>query len=72
MKIAVTLILIVVALLGLFLLLMGWLGFGIGVRVSGNLFVDEGLGSVGRVSVILVTLAAGGGLYLLWRDRRPA
>ena len=72
MKVAVTLVLMVVAILALFLLLMGLLGVSVGVRVTGNLFVDEGLGSVSRVSLILVTLAAAGGLYLLWRDGRRA
>jgi hypothetical protein len=72
MRIAVTLVLMVVAILALFLLLMGWLGVGVGVRASGNLFVDEVVGPVGRVSLILVTLAVAGGLYLLWRDRRRA
>ena len=69
---AVTLVLIAVAILSLFLLLMGWLGVSVGVRISDNLFVDEGLGSVGRVSLILVTMVAAGGLYLLWRDGRRA
>ena len=46
MRIAVTLVLMIVAILTLFLLLMGWLGGGVGVRVGGNLFDDViGLGT---------------------------
>jgi hypothetical protein len=72
MKIAATLILTAVAFLALSLLLMGVLGVSVGVRVGGNLFADEGLGSVNRVYLVLLALAAAGGLYLLWRDGRRA
>jgi cytochrome c biogenesis factor len=72
MKIAVTFVLVVVAILALFLLLMAVLGISIGVRVSGNLFADEGLGSVSPVYLALLVLVAAGGMYLLWRDGRRA
>ena len=72
MKITVTLVLAVVAILALLLLLMGVLGMSIGVRVGGNMFADEGLGSVSPVYLLLLTLAAAVGLYLLWRDGRRA
>ena len=70
MKIAVTFVLTAVVMLALFLLLMGVLGVSIGVRVGGNIFADEGLGSVSPIYLILITLAATGGLYLLWRGER--
>jgi hypothetical protein len=72
MKIAATLVLSAVAMLALCLLLMGVLGVSFGVRIGGNLFADEGLSSVSPVYLILLTLAAAGGLYLLWRDGRRA
>ena len=72
MKIAATLILMSVATLALFLLLMGALGVGFGVRVGGNLFADEGLSSISPVYLILLILASAGGLFLLWRGSRRA
>ena len=70
MKIAITLILTVFAILALFLFLMGVLGLTVGVRVGGNLFSDESLGSVNPVYLILLISAAAVGLYLLWRGGR--
>ena len=72
MKIAATLILMSVATLALFLLLMGALGVGFGVRVGGSLFADEGLSSISPVYLILLILASAGGLFLLWRGSRRA
>ena len=70
MKIAATLILTAVAILALFFLLMDALGVSFGVRVGGNIFADEGLGSVSPAHLILLTLVAVGGLYVLWRSGR--
>ena len=72
MKIAVTLILTALAILALFFLLMGALGVSFGVRIGGNLFADAGLGRVSPAHLVLLTLAAVGGLYLLWRGGRRA
>ena len=72
MKIAATLILMVVAILALFLLVMGAIGVSFGVRVSGNLFADEGLRSISPAYLILLILASAGGLFLLWRGSRRA
>ena len=72
MKIAATLILTAVAVLALCFLMLGALGLSFGVRVGGNLYGDEGLGSVSRVYLVLLTLAAAVGLYLLWRSGRRA
>ena len=68
MKIAATLILTAVVILALFFLLMAALGINFGVRVGGNLFAEEGLSSVSPIYFGLLTLAAVGGLYLIWRD----
>jgi len=70
MKIAATVILTAVAILALFFLLMGALGVSFGIRVAGNLFADEGVGPVSPAHLVLLTLAAVGGLYLLWRGGR--
>ena len=70
MKVVATFILIAVAVLALFFLLMGALGVSFGVRVGGNLFAEEGFSSLRPAYLILLILAAGGGLYLLWRGRR--
>jgi len=70
MKIAASFILTAVAILALFFLLMGVLGVSFGVRVGGNLFADESLSSVSPAHLGLLTLAAVGGLYLLWRGKR--
>jgi hypothetical protein len=72
MKIAATLILTAIAILALFFLLTGALGVSFGVRVGGNLFADEGLGSLSPFYLVQLTLASAGGLFLLWRGRRGA
>jgi membrane protein DedA with SNARE-associated domain len=70
MKIAATFILTAVAILAVSFLLLSVLGVSLGVRVGGNLFADESLGSVSPAHLVLLTLAAMSGLYLLWRGRR--
>lgn len=70
MKIVATLVLLAVALLALFLLLLRALGLSIGIRVSGNIFADEGGGLLRPAYLILLICAAAGGLYLLWRGGR--
>ena len=70
MKTAATVVLTAVAVLALIFLMMGVLGVRFGVRVGGNLFADQGLGSVRPAHLLLLIFAAVGGLYLLWRGRR--
>jgi hypothetical protein len=53
MRIAVTLILVTVAVLSLIFLLSGTLGVSFGVRVGGSLFAGEGFGSSSRVSLAI-------------------
>lgn len=70
MKTAATVVLTAVAILALIFLMMGVLGVSFGVRVGGNLFADQSLGSVRPAHLLLLIFAAVGGLYLLWRGRR--
>ena len=70
MRIVAATILTAVIILALFFLLVGALGVSFGVRVGGNLFADEGFGSLRPAYVVLLILAAGCGLYLLWRSNR--
>ena len=70
MKIVAAIILSAVITLALFFLLMSALGVSFGVRVGGNLFADEGFGSLRPAYVVLLILAAGCGLYLLRRSNR--
>lgn len=70
MKIAATLVLLAVAVLALFLLLLRALGVSFGIRVSGNIFADEGGGFLRPAYLILLICAAAGCLSLLWRGGR--
>jgi len=70
MKTAATVVLTAVAILALIFLMMGVLGVSFGVRVGGNLFADQSLGSVRPAHLLLLIFAAVGGLYILWRGRR--
>ena len=70
MRIVAAIILTAIIILALFFLLLGALGVSFGVRVGGNLFADEGFGSLRPAYVVLLILAAGCGLYFIWRSNR--
>ena len=69
MKVVATLMLIAVIILALLFLLMASFGVSFGIRVSGNIFAEEGVGLL-RPAYLILMLAAGGGLYLMWRGGR--
>ena len=72
MRIAITLILAFFVILALVYLLMGAFGFSFGVRIKGNTFSENSLGSAAAAYIVPLILMACGGLYLLWRGtRRP-
>jgi hypothetical protein len=51
-------------------LLLGVLGFQLGVRISGNLFAGEGFAFQRSTYLILLVLLICGGLYFVWRINR--
>ena len=69
LKIVTTLVLLLFIILALFFLMMGALGTSFGIRVGGNLFAEEGFGLLRLAYLILIILAAGYALQLLWRVR---
>lgn len=70
MKVVVTLFLVAVIILALLFLVTAALGVSFGVRAGGNIFAEEGFGWLRPAYLILLILAAAGGLYLLWRGGR--
>ncbi len=70
MKLVIILAVAVIYALALFYLLMGTLGFGL--RIGGNLYGEEGFGSLRATYLAFLILLVCGGLYALWRiARRP-
>jgi glucan phosphoethanolaminetransferase (alkaline phosphatase superfamily) len=69
MKIGITLLLLLLLVLALASLLMSALGISMGVRVGGNMFVEE-TASVGAIYLVPLILLTCGGLYLVWRNGR--
>jgi hypothetical protein len=51
-------------------LVLGTLGFGFGLRISGNTFVDEGFGLQKTSCLLLLGVLVGFGLYCFWRLNR--
>ncbi len=68
MKVVFTLVAVVIYILALFYLLMGTLGFGL--RIGGNIYAEEGFGSLRVTYLILLIALVCGGLYFLWRIAR--
>jgi hypothetical protein len=51
-------------------LLLGVLGFNLGVRIGGNLYAEEGFAFQQRTYVVLLVLLVCGGVYSVWRINR--
>jgi len=68
MKMVITLAVVVVYILALFYLLMGTLGFGL--RIGGNIYAEEGFGSLRAIYLALLILLACVGVYFIWRVTR--
>ncbi|CAN5445313.1 MAG: hypothetical protein ACR2GW_04470 [Pyrinomonadaceae bacterium] len=68
MKVVFTLLAGVIYILALFYLLMGTLGFGL--RIGGNIYAEEGFGSLRVTYLVLLIVFICGGLYFLWRFAR--
>ena len=64
MKKAITLVVAVVYILALLYLLMGTLGFGL--RIGGNIYAEEGFGSLRATYLALLILLVCGGVYFSW------
>jgi hypothetical protein len=68
MKLVFTLVAVIIYISALFYLLMGTLGFGL--RIGGNIYVEEGFGSLRVTYLVLLILLVCGGLYFFWRIAR--
>ena len=68
MKIIITIICIAVYILVLFYLLMGTLGYGL--RLGGNVYAEEGFGSLRITHLVLLVLLICVGIYFLLRIAR--
>ena len=68
MKLVITLVVAVIYFSALFYLLMGTLGLGL--RIGGHIYAEEGFGSLRATYLALLILLACGGLYFLWRVTR--
>ncbi len=68
MKLVFTLVAVVIYILALFYLLMGSLGFGL--RIGGNIYAEEGFGSLRVTYLVLLILLTCGGMYFFWRIAR--
>jgi len=56
----------------IFYLLSSALGFSLGLRTGGNMFVEAGFGFERTANLVLLGLLLCGGLYGFWRiNRRP-
>ncbi|MGI9064817.1 MAG: hypothetical protein ACR2HX_00195 [Pyrinomonadaceae bacterium] len=70
MKLVVYLVAVVIYTVVLLFLLLGALGFSFGVRISGNMFADEGFGFHRTTYLVLLVLLVSGGCYVVWRINR--
>ncbi len=68
MKLVITLVVAVIYILALFYLLMGTLGLGL--RIGGNIYAEEGFGSLRVTYLVLLIALVCGGLYFLSRIAR--
>jgi hypothetical protein len=64
MKRVITLVVAIIYILALFYLLMGTLGFGL--RIGGNIYAEEGFGSLRATYLALLILLVCGGVYFSW------
>jgi hypothetical protein len=70
MKVFVTLVAIAVYVAAFSFLLLGALGFSVGLRIAGNTFADEGLGLQRTTYLVLLGVLVCIGLYSIWRINR--
>ncbi len=68
MKVVIILVVAAVYILALFYLLMGTLGFGL--RIGGNIYAEEGFGSLRATYLVVLILFVCGGMCFLWRIAR--
>jgi F0F1-type ATP synthase membrane subunit a len=68
MKRVITLVVAIIYILALFYLLMGTLGFGL--RIGGNIYAEEGVGSLRATYLALLILLVCGGVYFSWLATR--
>lgn len=68
MRLVITLVVAAIYISALFYLLMGTLGFGL--RLGGNIYAEEGFGSLRATYLALLILSACGGVYFLRRITR--
>jgi hypothetical protein len=70
MKLVVYIVSVVIYLAAVLYLLLGALGFGFGLRISGNIFAEVGFGFQRTTYLVLLLLLLFGGSYAVWRVNR--
>lgn len=70
MKLIAILIGAITYILALLYILLGALGFGL--RIGGNMYAEEGFGSLRITYLVLLVLMISGGLFFLWRSVRSS
>jgi hypothetical protein len=70
MKLVVYIVSVVIYLAAVLYLLLGALGFGFGLRISGNIFAEVFFGFQRSTYLVLLLLLLFGGFYAVWRVNR--
>ena len=72
MKVVGYVVAVVTYITALLYLLLGVIGFHFGIRISGNLFAEEGFALPKSTCLVLLVLLVCGGFYSVWRINRPS
>lgn len=70
MKIVGYVVAVVIYLAALLYVLLGVLGFRLGLRIGGNLYAEEGFAFQRSTYLVLLVLLVWGGFYSVWRINR--
>ena len=70
MKVVGYFVAVVIYIAALLYLLLGVLGFHLGLRIGGNLYAEEGFAFHRSIYLVLLVLLGLGGFYFFWRINR--
>ena len=70
MKVVGYVVAVVIYVAVLLYLLLGVLGFHLGIRIGGNLYAEEGFAFQSSTYLVLLVLLISAGCYSFWRIRR--